>query len=363
MRSGFRKKLDDFYAYMENTYRAKARIRAVKKTLAGIDGGNKKNDDKYDEYLDYWKKFGQKPSKIWLRLYAKDGEDFNPRYIPDNLWFGKILPYYNNMTFRRPYEDKNFHDRLFSYLHRPNTVYKCIAGIFYNKDNQIITEEEAIEILLKLNRAIIKPSIDSGMGRLIQFYEKDTDTRKSLKEKLKLVGQNYIVQEIVDQHQKLADLNPNTLNTVRIISFLFEGDVHILSCILRMGSGDAKVDNVSAGGLQVTLENDGSLHKYASDKLRNKHSKHPDSNIVFDGYKVPSFDKIVESVKEAHRLQAHFKIIGWDFALDKLGNPIFIEYNVMPGANQMTGGPTFGDLTEKVLEDVFITRKFENAQN
>ena len=42
---------------------------------------------------------------------------------------------------------------------------------------------------------------------------------------------------------------------------------------------------------------------------------------------------------------------------------MFIEYNVCPGANQMTCGPTFGNLTDRVLEDVLIKKKLAYIQN
>lgn len=364
MRSGFRKKLDDIYVWIENNYRAHARVKQVKNTLELMDGGNKKNDDKYNgEYLKYWEKYGKKPSKIWLRLYTKDNEAFNPRYIPDDLWYKEILPYFSNMEFRRPYEDKCFHDRIFFDVTRPKTVAKCMAGIYYNAENKIIEETIAKEKILSTENAIIKPSIDSGQGRLIQFFEKGLDDISSLNKKLKEVGQNYIVQEIVKQHPDMNKLNPNTLNTIRVISFLFKGEVHILSVIARMGSGSAKVDNVSAGGLQITVNEDGTFQKLASDKNRTKHEIHPDTKVVFEGYKIPSFDKIIDTVKKLQKRLPHFKIIGWDFAIDEAENPVFIEYNVCPGSNQMTGGPTFGDLTEEVLQEVYIDQNFKDARN
>lgn len=363
MRSGVRKKLDNLYSWIERTYRAESRIRAVKKTLKSMNGGNKKNDDKYQEYLEYWKKYGKKPSKMWLRLYAKDNEDFDPRYIPDNLWFGEIVPYFCNSDFRRPYEDKNFHDKMFPNFKKPETVVKCIAGLYYDKDNNNIDENKAIELIMQSESSILKPSVDSGMGRLIQFYNKNEDDINSLKEKLKDLGQNYIAQKILRQHEKMNSLNPNSLNTIRVLTLLFKGEAHILSVIARMGSGDSKIDNVSAGGLQVTVNNDGTFQKYAWDKKRKKFEKHPDTGIVFEGFKIPSFDKIIEQTKIGQKSQPHFKIIGWDFAIDEVGDPVFIEFNTGPGANQMTGGPTFGDLTDEVLTEVYIEKNFKNAQN
>lgn len=363
MRSGARKKLDDLYMWIENSYRARSRRKQVRRTLKSMNGGNKKNDDRYGEYLSYWKKYNKKPSKMWLRLYAKDGEDFNPRYIPDDLWYGEILPYFSNMQFRRPYEDKCFHETLFKDLNRPGTILKCVAGVYFDGNNNIVEKEDIIEIIKQNKTAIIKPSIDSGTGRLIDFFDASVDTGKTLKSKLKKVGQNFIVQEIVQQHEKMMELNPNSLNTVRVITFLFKGDVHILSIISRMGRGESKIDNVSAGGLQITVNPDGTFQKYAWDKKRKEFEYHPDTNVKFEGFKIPGFDNILDTVKQAQKRLPHFKIIGWDFAVDREGKPIFIEYNVCPGSNQMTGGPTFGDITEDVLQEVYLDKNYDNAQN
>lgn len=363
MRSGLRKKLDDLYSWIENTYRARSRVKQVKNTLKTMDGGNKKNDNRYGDYKEYWAKYGKKPKKIWLRLYAKDNEDFDPRYVPDEYWFGEILPYFCNMSFRRPYEDKNFHDKMFPYFKRPETVVKCMAGLYYDKEGNEIDRDKVISEIMKVDTAIIKPSVDSGMGRLIQFFDKDKDDKSSLEKKLEGVGQNFIVQKFLHQHEKMNSLNSKSLNTVRVISFLFKGQVHILSVICRMGSGESRIDNVSAGGLQITVNKDGSFQKLASDKKRHKFDRHPDSKLEFEGFKIPSFDRLIECVKQGAKNQPHFKIIGWDFAVDAEGDPVFIEYNVMPGSNQMTGGPTFRDLTEEVLQEVYIDKTFKDAQN
>ena len=85
--------------------------------------------------------------------------------------------------------------------------------------------------------------------------------------------------------------------------------------------------------------------------------------IRFADVIVPSYDKIIAMIKEQHLKLAHFKLIGWDFSVNVKGEPVFIENNVCPGSNQITCGPTFGDLTERVLEEVFVKKTLEYAQN
>ena len=66
--------------------------------------------------------------------------------------------------------------------------------------------------------------------------------------------------------------------------------------------------------------------------------------------KIPSYDRVLETIKKNHKYLPYFKIIGWDFAIDREGEPVLIEFNVSPEQNQLTCGPTFGKLTDQILE-------------
>ena len=146
------------------------------------------------------------------------------------------------------------------------------------------------------------------------------------------------------------------------MSVLFEDGVYILSAVLRMGFGNSKVDNATAkdnagyDGMSCGIDENGCLKKYAYGYTTgNRCEKHPDG-LVFEGFKIPSFDKAVELVKSAHPLIGHFRLVSWDIAIDKDGDPVLIEANMRKGGinfHQFNNGPLFGDLTEKVLNEVF----------
>lgn len=363
MRSNVRKAFDGLYQKTETTYRAFQTQRDAKKIVHSM---GKTNDELHQKYirdiLPFWKKYNIKPAEYWYRLFSVDGIQTDEKYIPEDLWYGTILPYYSNMFFRRSYEDKCMHHMLFPKLKRPRTVIKNIAGQYYTDELKLLTKKEAFLLCKQEKSFIIKPSIDSGTGRLIQFYDSETNTFEEMKKMLLSMGSNFIVQEIVKQHPVLASLHESSLNTIRILSFFFEGEVYILSSIVRMGAGEQKVDNVSSGGMQCGINLDGTCHKKACTKKRDWVEKHPDG-AVFANIKIPAFDKIIDIVKEEHSKLPHFRLVGWDFSVDINGEPVFIEYNVCPGANQMTCGPTFGELTERVLDDVLIKKSLSNSQN
>ena len=362
MRSDARRMLDTVFGAIEAKYRGHHYRRSTKRRLRQSDGGYR-NDKEYKSIVvPYWQRFGQRPRQYWYSLFCVRSKQMDPRYIPDDMWFARVLPYYSNMQFRRAYEDKCMHSVLFPELSRPKTIVMNIAGVFYDGSFRIIGKEEAVQTCLREHEFLIKPSIDSGEGRLITFFSGDEVNRDAIQKIIDSLQSNFMVQEVVQQHRVLANLNEKSLNTIRVISFLFEGEVHILSTILRIGGMDSRVDNVGAGGYACKINPNGRLDRYAVNRLSQWVEDHP-SGAVFYDTEVPSYEKVLELVRRGHKKLAHFKIIGWDFAINIAGEPIFIEYNVCPGQNQRTCGPTFGDLTDKVLEDVFIKKSLAGSKN
>lgn len=332
----------------------------ARKRLKKIGGGYPVNKTEFEAVKNYWKQYGIHPHKYWYKLFADRPKEVDPRYISDTLWYKRILPYYNNMLFIRAYTDKGMLERFLPMARQPHTVLKNIAGIFYDDNNHIITPSEAEEICKKYDCLIFKPSIDSGSGMMIHFYDKKQMDEATIRDYFSMYVSNYVVQEIVRQHPDLAAIHSKSLNTVRVISFLFEGEVHILSAQLRMGAGDARIDNYSAGGIACSIKEDGWLEDEAVTKQYTWTDTHP-SGIKFNSIRVPSYDKIIAEIKQYHPLLPHFSIIGWDFAVDESGDPVLIEFNVTPAQNEIgSKKPAFGELTEKVLEDVFVSKGMKN---
>ena len=363
MRGKARKTVDTLYLKSEMVYREYKSRKDAKKYLKEMGPGSPELHEQYiKEVVPYWKEYNLKPAEYWFRYFSQDGIHTDPRYIPEDLFFGTILPYYSNMFFRRPYEDKCMHNVLFPDVKRPRTIIKNIACEFYTDDLKLLSRDDALALCKKERSFIVKPSIDSGAGRLIQFYDESHQSLEEMKEILEKAKCNYIVQEIVKQHPVMASLHQASLNTIRVLSFFFEEEIHILSVIVRMGSGTARIDNVTAGGMQCGVNMDGTLYPKACTKKRDWVNASPDG-ALFTEIAIPAFDKIINVVRREHIKLPHFRLIGWDFTVSPENEPILIEYNVCPGANQMTCGPTFGDMTDRVLEDVLIKKSLSASQN
>jgi len=76
--------------------------------------------------------------------------------------------------------------------------------------------------------------------------------------------------------------------------------------------------------------------------------------VRFEDFRIPCFDRVRAAALDYASKMPHMKYIAWDLAVDENENVVLIEFNAtLPGQNQTTCGPTFGELTEKILTVVF----------
>ena len=171
MRSPVRKRVDDCYDWFERKYRVLEYRRGAARRKKLLGGGYDCRKEYRQRVLPYWKPYGVKPGIVWYRLLSHASHEVDPRYIPDDLWFDRILPYYSNSSFRRFGEDKNYLAVWFPDARLPRTVVSRVAGVFYDENYRILPKAEAVRRCAAQGKFVIKPSVDSGEGRLIRFFD------------------------------------------------------------------------------------------------------------------------------------------------------------------------------------------------
>ena len=317
--------------------------------------------EKYNTVIrPYWKQFNVRtPKKYWFRLFANEHKPFSEKYIPDDLWYRRIVPHFNNLLFAAALQDKCLLDENFPGIRHPVTPVRNVFGTFYDRDMHLLTASEAARLCLHRGRILVKPSVGSGEGRGINFYDSDAMTEEDMLRIFSQYGKNFLVQEKLRQHTDLARLSGGSVNTLRINTFLFKNEVRILSTILRTGGTDSEVDNTARGGYQCQILPDGHLGPvgFTHHDDRWEYVDAFPTGVRFADVVIPSFDRAVALAKSMAVRTGHFRIIGWDIAVAEDGEPVMLEYNVIPGQDQETNGPTFGDLTDEVLAEVFGRRK------
>lgn len=340
---------------------AKIRAFLAKKTRVRIFKNSSKKDALSREQIKEVKKFFAPyaiPSMVFHRFFTEKTGNFHPNYIPIDLYVGYIDPYFNDLQAVKFIDNKCYYDLWFHQFPQPYLVLKRINNIWFDHSGMPADEDKMRAIVANEKEGLfVKKAEDSMAGTGVTFVE----SADNAYEKIVSLGKKYkcdiIIQRKLTQHAEYAKFNSSSVNTLRIYSILKkDGNVKVYSSVLRMGVGNAKVDNYGSGGVSCGINPDGTLKKYAYNKYGERTEKHPHSEIVFEGCKLLSYDKAVELVKKAHLILPHFRSVSWDIAINEDGNPVLIEANLCRGSIdllQLNNGPMFGEDTKEILDEVF----------
>lgn len=302
----------------------------------------------------YWKKYTKHICYNWHTFFYSLTGDFDVRYIPEDLMFTEIEGYLNDWSSAHGVDNKNNYQYYFSDVRQPKTAFHYMRGIWHLGDYSVCTMEQALESACGFDSLVIKNALDAGKGASLKFWKK-SDGKEVLRLLMQKEKADVIAQEFISQHPALAAFNPSSVNSIRIVTFVFDNEIKVLAAYLRMGQDGAMLDNVCAGGLCCAVNPDGTLKKVGYDRHAVPFEKHP-NGIVFDGFRVPGWNNVVATAKKLHQRMGNFRIISWDFAVDEDEQPVFIEMNLKYGAmeyHQLMNGPLFGKMTDRVLDEIY----------
>ena len=176
---------------------------------------------------------------------------------------------------------------------------------------------------------IIVKTPDGTCGKGIEkIHTKDIDAQE-MYHKLVQSGQT-IVEECVVQHSDIGALYPSSVNTIRLVTIADNsGKVHVVFRAMRLGASGGVVDNFNSGGMFVLIGEDGIISSDAINAKTEIFHRHPDTNSVFAGTKVPFFAQSMDMVTQAATLLPRVRYIAWDVAVTENG-PLLIELNQHP---------------------------------
>ena len=305
---------------------------------------------------------GGKINYKWFDFYNSIEEDKSrlKYYVPDEFWYTYIDSFYTDINKAEVLDDKNFYNLYFHDVCQPRTIVRKVKGIFLDADYNLISEKTVYDLCKEESELIIKPAVNSFGGAGIKFW-KNVESKEDLFDALK--GDNVVVQEVVKQHETMAHLHEGSLNTIRIMVMIHNGEVIPLSTVVRMGVNKAKVDNASSGGIVCGVDKEGRLKSCAYNTKGVRFDKHP-QGAIFQEHVIPNFGKCLALAKRlAPRFAYISRLQSWDIAINKDGEPLLIEANLTFGQidfQQMCNGPIFGDRTEEILKYVIENNRFLN---
>lgn len=309
-----------------------------------------------------WKKiFGKKIPYHWHRLYTAYTGVFDPLYFPEIFFSTRLEPKGNGQVFPAAYEDKAQLDLLLNNGEEKNTIPTIVGrtcGQYFCGDHTFITPYDATLLLHNAGKIVLKPTIDTDSGRnvriLICMDGTDIKTGQRVDDILVSADFDFIIQPFLVPHQRFCSLYSGCINTIRIVTYALDGKVYHCPLSMRIGSGNAEVDNIHAGGFTIALSDTGRLHQWAFSEYGMKIEIHPDSDIRFADYQLPSVPDAIALVERLHMRIPRLMFISWDVTIQEDGKPIVVEMNTRNQSiwfPQMTSGRSmFGENTEAMIK-------------
>lgn len=257
-------------------------------------------------------------------------------------------PYYDDfmgkMTCRVINQDKFFFYIFLSRLGFPTPNILCYVKnqrILYvdNKfeiDKELPVRDQLKQLFSNDLNAFAKPS-DGMLGRgafklLINDSNVSINDRPSCIDELidMLLSADYIVQELIVQDDRMSELCPSSVNTIRLQTVMDkDGNVIPFGPGVRIGRLGNHVDNWALGGVFVGIDSETGRLKdkgILKPKYGTKVIEHPDTHVVFKDYPIPFYKEAEEIVIQLHKLMYRSHSIGWDIAITPNG-PTVIEGN------------------------------------
>lgn len=336
-----------------------SRVNLTQEQIAQID----------DVYLTY---YGEKIPYIWHRHFTAFSGKFDPYYFPELLYIPEFERYMNenrDYSYAQCFEDKNILPLLAnaSKIAMPHARYSNADGFIYDEDHRQTTIKKIDSIS---GDFFIKPTVDSNSGRGCQIVSLnkgiDEITGSTITEILHHKGTNWVIQDIIRCHSSIAVIYKGSVNTFRIMTYLWKGSIRHAPVILRIGQSGSFLDNAHAGGMFIALEDDGTMHSTAFTEFKDEFTEHPDTHFTFEGYKIGLLPKVIDAAVRCHSFIPQVGCINWDFTLDESGFPLLIEANMLGGSiwlfEMAHGKGAFGELTPEILRWLHVMNRLKKTE-
>ena len=163
----------------------------------------------------------------------------------------------------------------------------------------------------------------------------------------------FVAEELVQGHPSISVFNPDSLNTIRIVTFnagkkiealdesseafrrgmlrYMGNGVYCCAPFFKTGRSGSFVDNAGAGGVFTAIDlNDGTCSGIATGEDGTDHTAHPDTGVNFDSLRFENFSDAEEIAAKLALQIPEVRVIGWDLALNDKAEWVLIEANYAP---------------------------------
>jgi len=275
-----------------------------------------RNDTRFLDYF-YFKFFDENADRkshtnVWdMHKFHKKFNGKNSIILRNKLLFRERF----NAYFNYPYFELKDNNQI------PNLI-NWIKEEAKGRETYYIVAKEPLGTVGK-GVQILQVSYD-GQAMYIGKELADMAIKKLLSDGFKLY------EGFIEQHPTLSAIHPQSINTIRIVSFVDNNkNVEIWAALLRIGYGKS-IDNFDAGGLSAKVDIESGKVITAA-VLKDPFSsiefeRHPITNTPILGIQIPFWSDVKEIIHNASLELEDVRTVGWDIAITVNG-PTLIEGN------------------------------------
>lgn len=210
--------------------------------------------------------------------------------------------------------------RVFDLFYSKGETYTHFAPYYRREVCPLVSKEDDLtemKSFISRHRDIIIKPLRSSMGQDVKVIRNvDMDAILSIMDDYPL---GIIAEELIQQHPLMASPHPQSVNTVRITTFIVDGKVNIVRPFMRFGCGDRVVDNGAQGGLIGSIDYETGIITNVVDEYGKKYVLHPDTKVPLVGFRVPKWEEAVAFAKELAGVLPYCRYVGWDLAFTEDG--------------------------------------------
>lgn len=231
--------------------------------------------------------------------------------------FYQILEYLNDPNYIVLLHDKLVFNELFKKYLKRDYINLRIASF------------EEFEKFLKNKKIVFaKDPVGEGGHGISRIVLKDHKDKKQLYDNLIKNGQLLVEEEII-QSDEVNEINPNVVNSFRVVTIYNKGKVYLTNTSFRINQDDANVIGCT-NDMYFSLGEDGKINSNVIDDYGTIYERHPLTNKKFSEVKISGVKEAFDMCLEAHKKVPQLRYIGWDIAFTNKG-PVMVEGNEYPG--------------------------------
>ena len=320
--------------------------------LMRLNGFANRHADGEEAYVAKWSRLAKHVEPYSYRLFSHYCGP-TPDIVPENILHDVVEKALSPMQYWEEYEDKNNFARVVGAEWLPQTVASCQHGILQGSLDRLADSP--------FQSLILKASTGTSCGKGILKFNRvgeryvASDGRE-LAAVLQSYGDDYVLQECVEQHPFLARFNASSVNTIRIATYRSpsDGQVHLTAAVLRIGCDGSWVDNIMAGGRFVAVDvATGCLGNTAFARKGIPSAVWNGIDFASESMTVPHWDEICRLAVHVGERLSQARLAALDIALRADGRPVLIEYNIGGFSSYLfhfTGQTLFGPYTDEVID-------------